>query len=483
MKGDRSNGAGSPQAPLSAGSGGAPAALAADGRLTARERVELLLDAGSFVEFGGPYGESAAAGPATLAVDGVVTGVGCVNGRQVFVFARDRTAQRSAMSAAQAAKIARVQDLALRSRSPLVGLFDSDGARADEFVAALAGYGGSYRRSIDASGTIPQIAIVSGSCPGAEALLPALFDFVFMVGDDSTAFLSGPDVVQAVSDERANAVELGGAAVHAAATGLADGVCAHDVMALRQVRRLIDFLPEHHLDTPFWRGFDEPSRREPSLDTLVPQDETAAYDVRELIGKVADERDFFELKERFAPNLVTGLARIDGRTVGVVANQPTALAGVIDRDAAFKAARFVRFCDAFHLPVVTFVDAPGFLPGAAQEHGGIVAHVAQLLVAYVRARVPTVTIVVRRAYGAAWTAMGSRALGVDVCVAWHGARVGLADGAPAAAGARVHASLDDARQAGCLDGVIVPADTRGFIARSLEMLARRRVADAARSDT
>lgn len=479
------------------------AAQHARGRLTARERVELLLDPGSFVEFDRAAGhrcpDDAQTSYATS--DGVIAGVGNVNGRQVFVFAKDRTVLRGTMSAVHAQKIAKIQSLALKSRSPIVGLYDTDGARVEEGMAVLSGYAEQYRRSAEASGLIPQIALIMGSCPGAEALLPAMSDFVFMAGEDSTIFVSGPEVVQAVTDERVSVEELGGSAVHASTSSIADGVYASDVVALLQLRRFIDFLPEHDQDVRTWRTFDDPARSEPALDTLVPLDPQSPYDIKELILKVVDEGDFFELQAAFAANLVIGFGRLSGHTVGVVANQSMVLAGVVDSDAACKAARFVRFCDAFGIPVVTFVDAPGFLPGTSQEHGGIARHGAQLLLAYARATVPLVTVVIRRAFGAAWAVMAPRVLGADVNIAWPTAQLGLmnakgalgllrADAAHRAEGGAsgsatrsggdaVHAYERDclspfaASAGGYIDDVISPAHTRLHISRALAMLARK----------
>jgi propionyl-CoA carboxylase beta chain len=466
------------------------------GRLTARERVELLLDPGSFVELGSlagfPRADDDTGDEPDALGDGVIAGYGNVHGRRIFVFAKDRTVLGGTMSAVHAQKIAKIQNLALKSLSPIVGLYDTDGARLEEGMAALSGYAEQYRRSAEASGVVPQIAIIMGGCPGADALLPAMSDFLFMAGDDSTIFLSGPEVVEAVTHENVSAEELGGAAVHTSTSALADGVYENDVVALLQLRRFIDFLPEHNQDVRAWSSFDDPARTESALDTLVPLDPQSAYDIKELILRVVDEGDFFELQAAFAANLVVGFARVAGQTIGIVANQPMVLAGVLDCDAARKAARFVRCCDAFGISVVTFVDAAGFLPGTDQERGGIVRHSAQLLFAYAQATVPLVTVVVRKAFGAAWAVMAPRVLGADVNVAWPSAQLGLISAKGAAGLPRAdarHLVAGDASESACerdhlspllaaargdIDEVISPACTRLHVSQALGMLKRKR---------
>ncbi len=453
----------------------------ARGRLTARERVALLLDEGSCALLG----MGVAQGNSGDDNDGVVTAQGTINGRPVCVFAKDMSVHQAALSAAQASRICRLQELALESRIPVIGLFDAAGAQLEAGMDAVAGYGAMFRNSVAASGVIPQIALILGGCPGADALLPPLFDFVFMANDDSSLFVSGPDVVGAVTHEQVDAVKLGGAKVHTTQSAIADGEYDHDVAAVLQLRRLFGFLPSNHLaGSPDWQCLDDAEREAPALDTLMPEAPEAAYDVRELIGQVADDGDFFELQASFAANIVIGFTRFGGRTVGVVANQPAVLAGVLDSDAARKAARLVQFCDAFGIAVVSVVDAPGFLPGTAQEHGGIARHAAKLVFAYAQASVPLVTVVVRKAFGAAGVAMGSRALGADAVYAWPDTRIGLmdADAALTVAGeAADPARAQDYAQrvlspeavaaSGALDEVIAPRRTRQHILRALEQFA------------
>jgi propionyl-CoA carboxylase beta chain len=466
------------------------AAQHASGKLTARERIELLLDPGSCMEFDTFVEHRCTAfGMAgnTIPGDGVTTAQGTINGRPVFVFAKDISVFHGTLSEAHARKIAKVQELALKTRAPLIGLFDSDGARLEEGTAALAGYGEQFRRSVAASGVIPQISLILGPCSGADALAAPLADFVFMVNGTSSLFVGGPELVQAITNETVTADELGGASVHTSKSSVADGDYDNDVTAIQQVRRLVDFLPANNLDgVPEWPSLDDRDRTEPSLDTLVPEDPGKPYDIKELILKVIDEGDFFETQATFAPNIVTGFARIAGRTIGVVANQPMVLAGALDSDAARKAARFVRFCDAFGIAVVTLVDAPGFLPGTAQEHGGLAKHGAKLLFAYAQATVPLVTVVTRKAFGAAYAAMASSHLGADVNYAWPTAQIGLM-GASGALGliddgggsdqARVQdyeqrcISSFAAAQQGYVDDIILPSQTRRHLAQALAMLA------------
>src|SRR6266508_4130308 len=347
--------------------GGGPARIEAQhkrGKLTARERLELLMDKGSFEEFdmfvehrSADFGMEKSKIPG----DGVVTGWGTVNGRTVFAFAKDFTVFGGSLSDAHAQKIVKIQDMAMKARAPIIGLFDAGGARIQEGVAALGGYGEVFKRNVIASGVIPQISVIMGPCAGGDVYSPAMTDFTFMVRDTSYMFVTGPDVVKTVTNEVVTAEELGGAAVHTAKSGVADGSYDNDLECLLQMRRLIDFLPASSgAGVPEWPTQDAIDREEPALDTLVPANPNKPYDIKELIFKVADEGDFFELSEAFAKNIVTGFGRIAGRTVGFVANQPMVLAGVLDSVASRKAARFVRFCDAFNIPIVTFVDVPGF---------------------------------------------------------------------------------------------------------------------------
>ena len=437
-------------------------------KLTARERVELLLDPGSFEEF---MSAEAAAEP-TDPGDSVIAGRGAVSGRAVFVYAEDFTVADGALTEADAQKIALALDLALAARAPIVGLFDSGGARLEAGVAALAGYGEIFQRQIRASGIIPQISLIMGPCAGAGAFRPALTDFIFMVENASHLYATGPEIVRTIANEAVTAEELGGARVHVEKTGLCDRAYANDFEALGQMRRLIDFLPASNASgVPEWPSFDNAERQDPSLDTLIPEDPLKTYDMKELIEKTVDEGDFFELGEAYGRGIVAGFGRIDGRTVGVIANQPMVLAGALEAQAARKAARFVRFCDSFGVPIVTFVDAPGFLPGLAQEHGGLVREVAELIFAYGGARAPKVTLVARNAFGGAYAVMGPKQLGRDVnstaSFAWPTARIALVG---VSAGADVGASPHEAAARGFIDAVIEPRATRSAIARALAAL-------------
>lgn len=468
------------------------------GKLTARERIELLLDTGSFEEFDSfvqhrctDFGMEKTKIPG----DGVITGWGTVNGRQIFVFAKDFTVFGGSLSEAHAAKITKIQDLALKSRAPIIGLFDAGGARIQEGVAALGGYGEVFKRNVLASGVIPQISVIMGPCAGGDVYSPAMTDFIFMVRDTSYMFVTGPEVVKTVTNETVTSEELGGAKVHTTRSSVADGAYENDVECLLQMRRLIDFLPENNQSgVPSWPSFDDGERIDASLDTLVPDNPNKPYDMKELIGKVVDEGDFFEIQEAFARNIVTGFGRVEGRTVGIVANQPMVLAGVLDADASRKAARFVRFCDAFEIPILTFVDVPGFLPGTAQEYGGLIKHGAKLLFAYSEATVPLVTVITRKAFGGAYDVMASKHIGGDVNYAWPTAQIAVM-GAKGAVEIIFRADIDDpekiaertkeyeqrflspfvAAERGYIDEVITPRSTRKRIARALAMLASKKV--------
>ncbi|HYF57180.1 MAG TPA: acyl-CoA carboxylase subunit beta [Salinarimonas sp.] len=476
--------------------GGGEARIAAQhkrGKLTARERVELLLDDGSFEELDmfvqhrcTDFGMAESKVPG----DGVVTGWGTVNGRKVFVFSKDFTVFGGSLSEAHAQKITKLQDMALKSRAPVIGLFDAGGARIQEGVAALGGYGEVFRRNVIASGVIPQISVIMGPCAGGDVYCPAMTDFIFMVRDTSYMFVTGPDVVKTVTNETVTAEELGGAKVHTTKSSVADGAFDNDVECLLQIRRLMDFLPLNNREgVPEIPSDDDPSRVDRSLDTLIPDNPNKPYDMKELILKVVDEGDFFEIQESFARNIVTGFARVEGRTVGVVANQPMVLAGVLDADASRKAARFVRFCDAFEIPIVTFVDVPGFLPGTAQEYGGLIKHGAKLLFAYSQASVPLVTVITRKAFGGAYDVMASKHIGGDLNYAWPTAQIAVM-GAKGAVEIIFRADLGDAEkiaartkeyedrfmspfvaaERGYVDEVIMPHSTRRRIARGLAML-------------
>ena len=349
-----------------------------------------------------------------------------MNGRTVYLFAKDFTVFGGSLSETHAQKILKVQDMALRNRAPIIGLFDAGGARIQEGVAALGGYGEVFQRNVLASGVIPQISVIMGPCAGGDVYSPAMTDFIFMVRDTSYMFVTGPNVVKTVTNETVTAEQLGGASVHTTKSSIADGAYDDDVTALLEMRRLIDFLPaSNRADGPELAVYDEPDRLEPSLDTLIPDNPNKPYDIKELILKTVDEADFFEVQEAYAKNIVVGFGRMEGRTVGIVANQPMVLAGVLDSDASRKAARFVRFCDAFGIPIVTFVDVPGFLPGTAQEHGGIIKHGAKLLFAYAEATVPKITVITRKAYGGAYDVMASKHLRGDLNYAWPTAEIAV----------------------------------------------------------
>ena len=481
--------------------GGGEARIAAQhkrGKLTARERVELLLDKGSFEEFdmfvehrSSEFGMEKTRVPG----DGVVTGWGTVNGRVVYLFAKDFTVFGGSLSEAHATKITKVQDMAMKARAPIIGLYDSGGARIQEGVASLAGYADVFKRNVIASGVIPQISVIMGPCAGGDVYSPAMTDFVFMVKDTSYMFVTGPDVVKTVTNEVVTAEELGGAGVHTTKSSVADGAFENDLEALLQLRRFIDFLPANNESgVPEWPTQDDSDRVEISLDTLVPENPNKPYDIKELILKVVDEGDFFELGAAFAKNIVTGFGRIAGRSVGFVANQPMVLAGVLDSDASRKAARFVRFCDAFNIPIVTFVDVPGFLPGTAQEYGGLIKHGAKLLFAYSQCTVPLVTVITRKAFGGAYDVMASKHIGGDLNYAWPTAQIAVM-GAKGAVEIIFRADMDDpdkiaartkeyeerflspfaAAERGYIDDVIMPHSTRRRIARGLSMLRTKQV--------
>src|SRR5579884_86398 len=468
------------------------------GKLTARERLELLMDKSSFEEFD-MFVEHRATDfgmdKTKISGDGVVTGWGTVNGRTVFAFAKDFTVFGGSLSETHAQKIVKIQDMAMRARAPIVGLFDAGGARIQEGVASLGGYGEVFKRNVIASGVIPQISVIMGPCAGGDVYSPAMTDFIFMVRDTSYMFVTGPDVVKTVTNEIVTAEELGGASIHATKSSIADGAYDNDVECLLQMRRLIDFLPANNVTgVPEWPSLDALEREEPSLDSLVPENPNKPYDIKELILKVLDEGDFFELSEAFARNIVTGFGRIGGRTIGIVANQPMVLAGVLDSDASRKAARFVRFCDAFNIPIVTFVDVPGFLPGTAQEYGGLIKHGAKLLFAYSQCTVPLITVITRKAFGGAYDVMASKHIGGDINYAWPSAQIAVM-GAKGAVEIIFRADLGDpekiaarareyeerflsqfvAAERGYIDEVIMPRATRRRLVRALAMLRGKKV--------
>ncbi|MGZ2380336.1 acyl-CoA carboxylase subunit beta [Rhizobium brockwellii] len=470
------------------------------GKLTARERIDLFLDEGSFEEFdmfvehrSTDFGMD----KSRIAGDGVVTGWGTVNGRTVFVFAKDFTVFGGSLSEAHAEKIMKVQDMALKNRAPIVGIYDAGGARIQEGVAALGGYAEVFQRNVLASGVIPQISVIMGPCAGGDVYSPAMTDFIFMVRDTSYMFVTGPDVVKTVTNETVTSEELGGAIVHTVRSSIADGAYDNDVETLLQLRRLIDFLPlSNTAPLPEIECYQSVTEIDMSLDTLVPASSNKPYDIKELIRKVADEGDFFEIQTSFAKNIVCGFGRVEGSTVGFVANQPMVLAGVLDSDASRKAARFVRFCDCFNIPIVTFVDVPGFLPGTAQEYGGLIKHGAKLLFAYAEATVPKLTVITRKAFGGAYDVMASKHLRGDLNYAWPTAQIAvmgargaveiifrkdIADPEKIAAHTKMYEdrflSPFVAAERGYVDEVIMPHSTRRRLARGLKMLRNKDLAN------
>jgi len=468
------------------------------GKLTARERIEVLLDEGSFEEFDMfkahrcvDFGMDQVSYPG----DGVITGWGTINGRQVYVFSQDFTVLGGSLSETHAEKICKIMDMAMKAGVPVIGLNDSGGARIQEGVASLGGYADVFQKNILASGVIPQISVIMGPCAGGAVYSPAMTDFIYMVRDSSYMFVTGPDVVKTVTNEVVTAEELGGAKTHTSKSSVADGAFDNDIETLAEVRRLFDFLPLNNRDkAPVRPFFDDNARLEPSLDTLVPENPNLPYDMRELVRKIADEGDFFETQADFAGNILTGFIRIEGATVGVVANQPLVLAGCLDIDASRKAARFVRFCDAFEIPILTLVDVPGFLPGTSQEYGGVIKHGAKLLFAYGEATVPKVTVITRKAYGGAYDVMASKHLRGDFNYAWPTAQIAVM-GAKGAVEILYRQDLGDAdkiaahtaeyegrfanpfvaAEKGFIDDVIMPHATRKRVARSLASLRGKRL--------
>jgi len=463
------------------------------GKLTARERIEVLVDDDSFEEFDmfkahrcTDFGMEKISYPG----DGVITGWGTINGRMVYVFSQDFTVFGGSLSETHAEKICKIMDMAMKNGAPVIGLNDSGGARIQEGVASLAGYANVFQKNIMASGVVPQISVVMGPCAGGAVYSPAMTDFIYMVKDSSYMFVTGPDVVKTVTNEVVTAEELGGAKTHTSKSSVADGAYENDIEALSEVRRLFDFLPLNNRQKPPVRPFyDSQSRLETSLDTLVPQNPNQPYDMKELVHKIADEGDFFETQAEFAANILTGFIRLEGATIGLVANQPMVLAGCLDIDASRKAARFVRFCDAFEIPILTLVDVPGFLPGTAQEYGGVIKQGAKLLFAYGEATVPKVTVITRKAYGGAYDVMASKHLRGDFNYAWPTAQIAvmgakgaveilyrgdLADAEKIAA----HTAQYEARFAnpfvaaekGFIDDVITPSATRKRVARAFASL-------------
>ncbi len=469
------------------------AAQHAKGKLTARERLELLLDPGSFEEFdmfvqhrSTDFGME----NKHYAGDGVVTGWGTINGRKTFVFAQDFTVLGGSLSETHAQKICKVQKMAMKQGAPIIGLNDSGGARIQEGVAALAGYTDVFQNNILASGVVPQISVIMGPSAGGAVYSPALTDFIFMVRDSSYMFLTGPDVLKTVTNEVVTAEELGGAKTHTTKSSVADGAFDNDMEALTEIRRLFDFLPlNNRSGVPERPFYDEHDRIDKSLNTIVPENPNLPYDMHELITKIADEGDFYEIQKDFAKNILVGFIRIEGKTVGVIANQPLVLAGCLDSDASRKAARFVRFCDCFDIPILSLVDVPGFLPGTSQEFGGVIKHGAKLLYAYGEATVPKVTVITRKAYGGAYCVMAPKHLRGDINYAWPTAQIAVM-GAKGAVEILHRKDLGDAEKTaahiadyedkflspfraaerGYIDEVIQPQSTRKRIARALALL-------------
>ncbi|CAA6605701.1 Propionyl-CoA carboxylase beta chain [Rhodospirillaceae bacterium LM-1] len=470
------------------------------GKLTARERIELLLDPGSFEEwdmFVEHRCHDFGMDKETIPGDGVVTGYGTVNGRLVFVFSQDFTVFGGSLSEAHAEKICKIMDHAMKVGAPVIGMNDSGGARIQEGVASLAGYAEVFQRNVLASGVVPQISVIMGPCAGGAVYSPAMTDFIMMVKDSSYMFVTGPDVVKTVTHETVTAEELGGAATHSSKSGVADLAFENDVEALLQVRRLVDFLPPSNREKPPVRPTaDSSDRLEMSLDTLIPDNPNKPYDMKELILKIVDEGDFFEVQPDYARNIVVGFGRMEGATVGIIANQPMVLAGCLDIDSSRKSARFVRFCDAFNIPILTLVDVPGFMPGTAQEYGGIIKHGAKLLYAYAEATVPKITLITRKAYGGAYDVMSSKHLRGDVNFAWPTAEIAVM-GPKGAVEIIFRSDIGDAKKIaerteeyrqkfanpfiaghrGFIDDVIMPHATRKRICRSLAMLREKKLSN------
>ena len=474
------------------------AAQHAKGKLTARERLEVLLDEGSFEEWDmfvehrcSDFGMQDQKIPG----DGVVTGCGYINGRLVFVFSQDFTVFGGSLSEAHAQKICKVLDTAIKVGAPVIGINDSGGARIQEGVASLGGYAEVFQRNVTASGVVPQISLIMGPSAGGAVYSPALTDFIFMVKDSSYMFVTGPEVVKTVTHEEVTAEDLGGAITHTTKSGVADLAFENDVEAILMLRRFFNYLPLNNREKAPTRQSGDPADREDySLDTLVPDNPNKPYDMKELLTKVVDDGDFFELQPDYAKNILTGFARMNGEVVGIVANQPLVLAGCLDIKSSIKAARFVRFCDAFSIPVVTFVDVPGFMPGTAQEYGGIIKHGAKLLYAYAECTVPKITVITRKAYGGAYDVMASKHLRGDINFAWPNAEIAVmgAKGAveiifreekgdPAKLAAREaeykekFANPFIAGARGYIDDVIMPHGTRRRVCRALTVLRDKKI--------
>jgi acetyl-CoA carboxylase carboxyltransferase component len=477
------------------------AAQHAKGRLTARERIELLLDKGSFHEVDAfvtnrPGGHGMGNQP--LLTDGVVTGWGTIDGRLVYVYSQDFTVMGGSLGQAHAAKIVKIQEMALKNGAPIIGINDSGGARIQEGMLSLVGYSEIFLRNTQASGVIPQISLIMGPCAGGTVYSPALTDFIFMVKNTSYMFVTGPDVVKAVTHEDVTFEELGGALVHNSVSGVAHVAAESEGDCLYLLRLLLGYLPSNNMeDSPFVKTRDDPLRTDAALDTVVPDNPNKPYDMKQIIRSVVDDGKFFEIHEHFAQNIIVGFARLGGQSVGIVANQPQVLAGVLDINASEKGARFVRFCDCFNIPVITFEDVPGFLPGVGQEHGGVIRAGAKLLYAYCEATVPKINIIVRKAYGGAYCVMSPRGTRGDLVLAWPSAELAVMgpDGAVNIIFRRELANAEDpaARKAelvthykeefanpyvgaafGHIDDIIEPRETRPYLINAIQMLRNKR---------
>jgi propionyl-CoA carboxylase beta chain len=471
-----------------------------EGKLSARERIELLLDEGTFEELdklvthrGRDFGMDKEIVPG----DGFVTGYGYINGRLVYVFAQDFTVFGGSLSESNAQKICKIMDHAMKNGAPVVGLNDSGGARIQEGVLSLAGYADIFLRNTLASGVVPQISAIMGPCAGGAVYSPAITDFVFMVDSTSYMFVTGPDVIKTVTHEDVTKERLGGSMTHNSISGVGHFIAPNDGECLRMIRELLGYLPQNNRDDPPRRPSTDPAdRMDPALDTLVPAESNQPYDITDAIHRVVDDGEFFEVHEHFARNIVVGFARLDGRSVGIVGNQPAYLAGCLDIDSSVKGARFVRFCDAFNIPILTFEDVPGFLPGTGQEFGGIIRHGAKLLYAYAEATVPKVTVIARKAYGGAYCVMGSKHIRTDVNLAWPSAEIAVMgpEGAvnivyrrelsAAADRDAVRAQKTEefrerfanpfiAAERGFIDDVIEPRETRPRVIRAFRMLENK----------
>ena len=470
------------------------------GKLTARERLAKLLDEGSFVELG-TFAQTALEDASSLEYpnpgEGVITGYGTIDGRKIYVFAQDFTVAGGSLGEVHAAKICRVLDLAAQNGTPVIGINDSGGARIQEGVYALNGYGSIFYRNTLCSGVIPQLSIIMGPCAGGAVYSPAITDFVFMVSGIGNMFITGPQVIKAVTGEEVSAEELGGAATHNQTSGVAHFFAEDEVECFTKIRRLLSYLPSNNIDDPPLAENCEPELSQEDLATLMPDNPNRSYDVRDVIKRVVDSSELMEVHQGYAQNAVVGFARLGGRSVGIIANQPQVKAGCLDVNSSDKIARFVRFCDCFNLPLITFVDVPGYLPGVEQEWGGVIRHGAKILYAYSEATVPQISIILRKAYGGAYIAMNSRSLGADLCLAWPSAEIAVMgpEGAVNIVNRREIEAADDKEQKrqelvqqyrekyanpyiaaarGWIDEVIDPRQTRAYLIRGLDMVENKR---------